>query len=1002
MKKLSVAFISMLLLCSLSAQNNPDPSVFNDLEFRLVGPARGGRVTAVAGIESQPNVFYMGATGGGVWKTTDYGQSWNNISDGYFATGSIGAIRASQKNPDIIYVGTGSDAIRSNIIIGKGVYKSSDAGKTWKYSGLGNAGQIGAIEINPDNPEMAYVAAIGNPFGPNQERGLFRTLNGGNTWIKSLYLSPATGICDVELCPGSPEVIYASAWTVERKPWTIISGSSEGGVYKSVDAGRSWEKLEGGLPQGIVGKSDLAVCPADPDLLYVLIESLENPGLYVSKDRGSTFSFVSNQEGLLDRPFYYCNVDVDPQNPDLLYVNSTSFHVSSDGGKTWRRRSTPHGDNHDMWINPSNTDLFIQSNDGGANVTRDGGITWSTQENQPTAELYQVDIDDQYPYWLYAGQQDNNTVAIPGRPLGGYRSSAGTFYISVGGCETGPAVPKPGNPDIIYTNCKGKFGRYSKITGQEKDYNVGAESIYGFNPGDLKYRFQRVSPIIVSPHDPNTIYHGSQFLHMTKDEGVTWEILSPDLTANDPEKQVISGGPITRDITGEEYYSTIYSISESPVKQGVIWVGSNDGPVHVTRDGGKTWKNVTPPELDPGGRVQTIEASPHNPAKAYFAVYRYMLNDWKPYIYMTKDYGETWKLLTSGSNGIPFDFPTRVVREDPAREGLLYAGTEFGLFISFDEGSKWYKFQKNLPVVPVTDIKIFRNDLILSTMGRSFWIMDNITPLQQADKMGSSGNDPFLFTPQTAYRVRRGPGADIDYYLPKEVKSITIRITDEEGNPVIIYSNSLAGQSDSVTLDNWRENSINRRASIPTGIGVHRFTWDVSAYGPVSATAGRGSGAGIPVAPGKYKIILEADGQLIANSLNVVPFPLLTDDGITQSDLVEQYALAVKVRDLLSEARLFSSEVASSMQSIVARSGKKGTPSGSDKKTYEKLQEINKEIVTDTVTYPRGMLLDQIAYLYSMLSSADQKPGRDAYDRLEELAGLLAGYKIEFKKIDKK
>lgn len=1002
MKNLFTAIGSILLLCNLSAQDRPDPAIFKDLEFRLVGPARGGRVTAVAGVESQPNVFYMGATGGGVWKTTDYGQSWNNISDGFFNTGSIGAIRVYQKNPDIIYVGTGSDGIRSNIIIGKGVYKSSDAGKTWKYSGLGNAGQIGAVEIHPDNPDIAYVAAIGNPFGPNEERGLFKTNNGGNTWIKTLYLSSTTGICDVELCPDNPEIIYAAAWSVERKPWTILSGSYEGGIYKSVNGGRNWTRLAGGLPGGLIGKSDLAVSPSNPDLLYVLIEALENPGLYVSRDRGETFTFVSNQSGLLDRPFYYCNVDVDPKDPDLVYVNSTSFHVSSDGGKTWRRRQTPHGDNHDMWINPSNTDIFIQSNDGGANVTRDGGITWSPQDNQPTAELYQVDLDDQYPYWIYAGQQDNSTVAIPSRTLAGSRNSSGVYYISVGGCETGPAVPKPGNPDIIYTNCKGKFGRYSKVTGQEKQYNVGVQSIYGFNPADLKYRFQRVSPIIVSPHDPGTIYHGSQFLHVTRDEGATWETISPDLTANEPDKQVISGSPITRDITGEEYYSTIYSISESPVRQGVIWVGANDGPVHVTRDGGKTWKNVTPPDLNPGGRVQSVEASPHDPAKAYFAAYRYMLNDWKPYIYMTKDYGETWKLLTTGSNGIPFDFPTRVVREDPEREGLLFAGTEFGLFISFDDGKSWDRFQRNLPVVPVTDLKIFRNDLVLSTMGRSFWIMDNITPLHHSEIAGSSGASPLLLELNDAYRIRRGPGADIDYYLPEEARNISVRITDEKDNTVIVLNNSPVAQPDSITFGNWKTFAVNRVFSIPGSRGVHRINWDMSTYGPVSGSSGRSSGSTIPVAPGTYKINLDADGNTSTAILNIVPHPLLTDDGIKPSDLVEQYELAGKVRDLLTEARMLSAEISGAMKTILDNGGRKGKPAGPDRKNFEKLETINKLMVTDTIIYPPGMLLDQISYLYSVVNSADQKPGKDAWERYSELTGLLSLCREDYKKINKK
>jgi photosystem II stability/assembly factor-like uncharacterized protein len=996
----TLSLISFLVFnLVIVAQEYVDPALHQDLKYRLIGPTRGGRVTTVAGVESQPNIFYMGATGGGVWKTTDYGQSWSNISDGYFTTGSIGAIRVYQKNPDIIYVGTGSDGIRSNIIAGKGVYKSSDAGKTWKFSGLRNAGQIGAVEINPDNPDIAYVAAIGNAFGPNEERGLFRTTDGGKTWIKILYISPNTGVCDVELCPDNPMIIYASGWTVERRPWTIISGSEVDGIFRSENGGMSWIKLDGGLPQGIVGKSDLAVCPAKPELLYVLVESKENPGLYISNDRGTTFKFVSNSAGLLDRPFYYTNIDVDPKNPDKIYVNSTSFHVSTDGGKSWSRKSTPHGDNHDMWINPSNTDVFIQSNDGGANITKDGGITWSTQNNQPTAELYQVDLDDQYPYWVYAGQQDNSTVAIPSLPVPASQGAPGSYYISVGGCETGPAVPKPGNSDIVYANCKGKFGRYSKITGQEKQYNVGAESIYGFNPKDLKYRFQRVSPIIVSPHDPNVIYHGSQFLHMTKDEGVTWQTISPDLTANEPDKQVISGSPITRDVTGEEYYSTIYAISESPVSKGVIWVGSNDGPVNVTKDGGKTWKNVTPPDLDPGGRVQTIEASPHNPAKAYFAVYRYLLNDWKPYIYKTDNYGETWKRLTPGSNGIPSDFPTHVVREDPSREGLLYAGTEYGMFISFDDGEHWQTFQKNLPVVPVTDIKVYRKDLVISTMGRSFWIMDNLTPLHQLGK--SPVNEFILFKPREAFKIRRGAGADIDYWLPSDAKSIKISFFDKDGNNIINLRNTTGSTGDSLTLENWKSIAVNRNTSIPTSKGMHRYSWDMTTFGSVS-TASRGRSQGGPqVFPGTYKIVFDVDGKTAETTIDIVPDPKITDDGVSINDLKEQYDLIIKVRDLLTEARFFEREMSVRLKPFFEKEAGKKKLSGSEKKEYEKLSDLNNKLVTGNDIYPQPMLIDQISYLYSMVNSVDQKPGKDAYLRLDELTLLLSEYKAVYKNIVK-
>ncbi|MDH5381705.1 MAG: hypothetical protein OEW75_12675, partial [Cyclobacteriaceae bacterium] len=719
MYKLFLFNIILFLFSGLIQAQEIEESLKDTFSYRNVGPTRGGRSTTVTGVPDSPSTFYMGSTGGGLWKTTDYGINWKNISDGYFATGSIGAVRVAPSDNSIVYCGTGSDGIRSNVITGTGVYKSNNAGKTWKHLGLENTGHIGAVEVHPYHSEIVFVAAIGNAFKKNEERGLYRTKDGGENWEKVLYISDSVGIVDFEFSPDDPQTVYAAAWQVDRKPWTIFSGPI-GGIYKSVDGGDSWKKLKNGLPEGKIGKIDLAVSAAAPNRLYALIEALPGSGLYSSDDKGETFEFISNEKGLLDRPFYYCNVDANPKNADVVFVNSTQFHRSFDGGKTWKRLRTPHGDNHDMWINPSDTSIFIQSNDGGANVTLNYGLSWSTQENQSTAELYQVEVDDQYPYWLYAGQQDNSTIAVPAQPPYNPPAGPNAFWMAVGGCETGPAVPKPGSPNIVYSNCKGRFGVYNKYTGQEKQYYVGASNMYGHNPKDLVYRFQRVSPIHVSPHDPNVVYHTSQFVHKTTNEGLTWETISPDLTANTPETQVISGGPITRDVTGEEFHSTIYCIQESKLQKGIIWVGANDGAVHITRDGGKNWTNVTPKDLAPGGRVDAVEPSPHNPEKGYFSVLRYQLGDPKPYIYKTTNSGKSWTLITDGKNGIPDNYPVRVIREDPEKEGTLYAGTEFGMFISKNDGENWQPLQLNLPVTPITDIKLYRNDLVLSTMGRGF------------------------------------------------------------------------------------------------------------------------------------------------------------------------------------------------------------------------------------------------------------------------------------------
>jgi photosystem II stability/assembly factor-like uncharacterized protein len=982
-----------------------DPDFFQGLEYRCIGPSRGGRVTTVTGVASQPSVFYMGATGGGVWKTVDYGRNWINVSDGYFETGSIGAIQVADSDPNILYVGTGSDGIRSNVITGRGVYKSEDAGKTWKFLGLREVGQIGAVEVHPENPDIVFVAAIGNVFGPSPERGVYRSLDGGESWEKVLFLSNKTGAVDLEFCPDNPDEIYAAFWLCERKPWTIISGGKEGGLFKSSDGGTTWIHLTTGLPQDLIGKSDLAVSPADPDRIYILMEASPGGGLYRSDDRGQSFILVSDKVELVNRPFYYTNLDADPQNADILYVNTGRFWKSQDAGKTWQSRSTPHGDNHDMWINPENPDIFIQSNDGGANVTLDGGITWSTQNNQPTAELYQVDIDDQYPYWVYAGQQDNSTIAVPSLPPTPSPAGSMGYWISIGGCETGPAVPKPGNHNIVYANCKGRFGRYNKKTGQEMQFYVGAANMYSHNPKDLKYRFQRVSPIHVSPHDPDVVYHASQYLHRTTDDGVTWETISPDLTEFDPSKQVISGSPITRDITGEEFYSTIYAVRESPLEKGLIWVGANDGPIHVTRDGGKTWANVTPKDLPPGGRVQTVEPSPHRAAKAYVAVYRYLLNDWEPYIYRTEDYGQTWTRLTTGKNGIPADSPTRVVREDPDREGLLYAGTEFGMFISFDDGTHWQSFQLNLPATPVTDIKVHQKDLVLSTMGRSFWILDNITPLHQLRDSTVSAPS-HLYPPRDSYRTHslfrsyRGssqvpeylqPGVMIDYSLAeKPGDAVVLEILDDKGNLVRSFSSKRQKvQLEGLSFDALVEELKGVGRTLPPAKqGMNRFFWDMRHAGSWNLRAGMGGRGGPIVAPGIYQAKLTIGDRIHTERFRVLVDPRVTEDGVSQADLVAQESLSLQVRDLLSKANRLVQSVREAQESDKV-----------SREDRERLSAVYNKLVTASGTYPQPMLVNQISYLSSMLGRADQKPGRDAYVRFDELSQALSTCKQELIKI---
>ena len=984
-------------LAGTAAADTVPAALFRELRFRSLGPNRGGRVTAVAGVSDQPLTFFMGASGGGVWKTTNAGESWQNVSDGFFQTPSIGAIRVSESNPEIVYVGTGTDGIRSNLIVGKGVYKSTDAGRSWTHVGLAEAGQVGAIIIDPKNPDIVFVASIGNPFAPNHERGVYRTTDGGRSWKQVLYVSDSTGAADLEFAPDDPRTVYATMWRVERKPWTIISGAREGGIYKSTDGGESWIKLTIGLPKELIGHADLAVFPADPNRVYALIEALPGGGLYRSDDRGGTWQLANTQAPLLDRPFYYCNVEAAPDNADLVYVMATGFWRSSDGGRTFASARAPHGDHHDLWINSKHPEISIESNDGGANVSLDGMRSWSTQYNQPTAELYQVNVDDRTPYWLYAGQQDNGTaIAVPTLPPAGWTSvSPVSWWKQVGGCETGPSVPKPGDPDIIYANCKGRFTRLNLRTGEEQDYAIGARDLYGWDPKEMRDRFQRTVPVSVSPFDPNTVYHASQYLYRTRDEGKSWERISPDLTANQPERQVVSGTPITRDVTGEEYYSTIYAVQESRLEKGVIWVGANDGPVSVTRDAGRTWQRVTPKDLGPGGRVQTVEPSPIRRGKAYVAILRYQLGDWRPHAYRTTDYGATWTRITTGTNGIPADCPVRVVREDPAREGLLYAGAECGLFVSFDDGARWQTCQQNLPVTPVTDIAVVRNDLALSTMGRGFWILDDLSPLRELSP-ATAADYAHLFQPSSALRLRypepqRGPGDPehpapgmyFDYSLARPADEVKLEILDAGG----------------VVLRSFTSAQPLRPFPLAVSPGLHRFRWDFTLPGPEGAASGGAAGeeGGAPgrrprgpmVAPGAYQVRLTVGSWTATRPFRIAIDPRLPPDGVTEDVLRAQLAMSLKARDLVSEAR----RLVARLEEVRRRSA--GVESEGVRRALPKLAALEARLVTAPGRYPTPMLADQIAFLYNVTLAADQQLGRDVYQRYDELAGLLAKAKEE-------
>ena len=1007
-----------------------DPAMFRGLSYRLVGHSKGGRVTTVTGVPSQPRTFYMGVASGGLFRTTDNGENWTPITDGQVPVGSMGDVAVSLSNPNVLYLGTGSDGLRSNVSTGRGVYKSTDAGATWTFAGLYYAGQIGAVRIHPTNPDIVWVAANGDAFKPNADRGIFKTTDGGRTWRKTLFHSETVGAMDVEIQPGNPQVVYAWLSRIERKPWTIISGSREGGFYKSTDGGERFTRITTGLPGELIGKGNLAVTAANPSRVYALIEAKPGGGMYRSDDAGQTWTATNTtQTGLVQRPFYYTTIGADQRNADVIYAGAESFYKSVDAGRTFTTMRTPHSDNHDIWVNPADGNIMVQANDGGANVSTDGGRTWSTQLNQVTSEIYGIWVDNAFPYRLYGAQQDNSTFVLPSNMSPFDRDAIG----DAPGCETGPVLPHPTDPHTIYGSCKGQYSVLDLRSGQEKRYWIGGQSLYGNPASDLILRFQRVSPMATSPHDPEILYYGSQHLHRTRDKGVTWETISPDLTAKPACCQGVSGEPITRDVTGEEFYSTLYAITESPHEKGVIWVGANDGPFHITRDDGKTWDNITPPDLrafPTGGRVQWVDASPHRRGSAYYAVYRYLLGDYQPYIYRTDDYGKTWTRLTNGTNGIPADWPTRVVRESPNREGLLFAGTEFGMFISFDNGGRWQPFQLNLPNVPITDIKIHRGDLIVSTQGRAIWILDNISAIEQlapvqtpAERLSSVRQPPIptamhLFKPRDGYRTRVSPnlyGPQIDYYLPSAPDGpVTIEILDPQGGVVNTYSSAAsAGAAGGGGRGGGRgggaattgQGAAGRGAApmttsmpdpeaprggrggggapprVTTNVGMNRFVWNVQHQ----------NGLGAP--PGSYQARLKVGTVVQMQPMRVLIDPNVAASGVTEADLVEQFQHNVRVRELVAAAMQTVSRVRQARAAAGAAPG--------DAEKARRLEAIYLQLVNtpEGVRYNKPGLQAHITYLASLTSGVDQKIGRDAIARYETLKKELDAIRAELDRI---
>jgi photosystem II stability/assembly factor-like uncharacterized protein len=885
---------------------NEDP-LFKGMKYRLVGPFRGGRSLTASGIPGDPTTYYFGGTGSGVWKSTDGALTWTSLFDKE-GSSSIGSLAVAVSNPNIVYAGTGEACLRGNISQGDGVYKTLDGGRTWKNVGLRDSRAIGKVIVNPTNPDIAFVAALGHPYGPNTERGIFRTLDGGKTWEKVLYKDENTGGVDVTFDPRNPNVLFAALWQVRRIPWNLSSGGPGSGLYRSNDGGSTWKHLEEkGLPKGPYGRIGVSVA-ANSERVYALIEAAEG-GLYRSDDGGDTWQLVNGSHSLIQRPWYYMHIIADPQNRDTVYVMDVDAYRSTDGGRSFNKFKLPHGDNHGLWIDPRNTLRMIASNDGGVTVTLDGGKTWSRQDNQPTAQFYHVIADNRTPYYIYGAQQDNSTVGIATRSDDGTIDRADWY--PVGGGEAGYIAPYPPEPNIVYAaDYEGLITRYDKRTGQLRNITNQTHLTDAGGAGVLEHRFQWTSPVMISPNDPETLYHAGERLFKTTDGGVHWEAISPDLTRNDKSKQQPSGGSITIDDTGTEYFDTIFAVAESTVTKGVIWAGTDDGLVQLTRDSGKSWTNVTPKDLPEWSRVSQIEASPFDAGTAYVAVDRHQNDDLRPYIFKTNDYGKTW---TSGAKGIPDNLFVRAVREDPKKKGLLYAGTENGVFVSFNDGGEWRPLQLNLPHTPIHDLIVKDNDLVVATHGRAFWVLDDLSPVRQFNAE-ISNQAVHLFSPATAFRIhnpeeaphhavlvgQNAPsGAVIDFYVKAAPKGeTTIEILDGQGQTIRKYSSQKIETPDE-PLD---PDDKKPEKQIKVEAGLNRFIWDLH-YENANRVPGYylweyNSGAQGPLAlPGKYQVRLTVDGQAQTAPLELKLDPRLQ---VSQAELEQQFNLLMQIREQLN------------------------------------------------------------------------------------------------------
>ncbi len=975
-----------------------DQKLYGALQWRSIGPYRGGRSAAVTGVPGKPNLFYFGSTGGGVWRTTDGGSSWHNISDGFFG-GSIGAVAVSEYDNNVIYVGGGEKTVRGNVSFGYGMWKSVNAGETWEQVGLKDSRHIGRIRIHPRNPDLVYAAVMGNLFAPSQERGVYRSKDGGATWERVLFAHEQAGAVDLIIDPSNPRIIYASTWHIQRTPYSLISGGEGSGLWKSTDGGDTWTNLSAnkGLPTSTLGIIGIAVSPANPKRVWALVEAAEG-GLFRSENGGATWTKINESRSLRQRAWYYTRVYAHPTDQDKLYVMNVRYHYSKDGGKTFTPNVAPHGDHHDLWIAPEDPERMIIGDDGGAQVTYDAGANWSTYHNQPTSQFYRVTTDNHFPYRIYGAQQDNSTVRIAHR-VDGAAITERDWEPTAGG-ESAHIAIDPDDNDIVYGGSYGGFlTRVNHRTSELRAINIWPDNPMGHGAENMKYRFQWNFPLFFSPHDSDKLYAASNHLHITKDEGHSWEVISPDLTRNDPTTLGPSGGPITKDNTGVEYYGTIFAAVESPYEAGLLWTGSDDGLVHISKNAGADWTNVTPPDAPKWIMWNCIEPDPFTKGGAYLAGTLYKAGDFKPYLYKTKDYGQTWTKIV---NGIDAQHFTRAIRTDPARQGLLYAGTETGMYISFDDGASWSTFQLNLPTVPITDLAVKENNLIAATQGRSFWLIDDLTVLHQlSDEVAAA--DVHLFAPKPTYRMGFGGGFGpppknaganhpggvmVHFYLgqkPDSATEVSLTFLDGNGTEIRTYSNRAKEKAD----------------KLPVKPGANRFVWNMR-YPDAKKFDGIvlwwASLAGPKAVPGTYTARLT-----VGETTKEVPFEILKDprSGSTVAQIQAQFDFLKQVGDKVTEThnaivdiRTVKEQIAQLKKRIEGIDEMDDVTEKADgvieriTKIEEALYQTKNRSNQDPLNFPIR-LNNKLAHLNSLLGIGDFEPTEQAKAFLKEVSGEI-------------